>query len=290
MALLEVKELRTWFEGEAGTVRAVDGVSFSVGEGEVVGLVGGSGCGKTVTALSVLGLVPQPPGRIQAGSSIRLGDLELVGASPRELRAVRGRRVGMIFQEPMSSLNPVYTVGEQIGESLRLHRGVGRREARRLCVGLLEEVGIPEPERRRRQYPHELSGGMQQRVMIAMALAAEPELLIADEPTTALDVTTQAQILALLARLRESRGMALLLITHDLAVVAETCHRVLVMHRGRIVEADSVEAVFHRPRHPHTRSLLDSLSPLKGETGQGEADLEGGTGDGSPVGSDGSGS
>jgi len=265
MTLLEVRDLRTWFEGDAETVRAVDGVSFSVGEGEVVGLVGESGCGKTVTALSILGLVPEPPGRIQEGTSIRLGGRELVGASARELRSIRGRRVGMIFQEPMSSLNPVYTVGEQIGEALRLHRGVRRREARRLSVDLLDEVGIPEPGRRRTQYPHELSGGMRQRVMIAMTLAAEPELLIADEPTTALDVTTQAQILGLLDRLRSSRGMAMLLITHDLAVVAERCRRVLVMRHGRIVEEGSVEAIFREPRHPYTRYLVyAAMSPAAG--------------------------
>ena len=271
MTLLEVRDLRTWFEGDAGTIRAVDGVSFSVAEGEVVGLVGESGCGKTVTALSILGLVPRPPGRIQEGSSIRLGGRELVGASARELRGIRGRRVGMIFQEPMSSLNPVYTVGEQIGEALRLHRGVRRREARRLSVELLDEVGIPEPKRRRTQYPHELSGGMQQRVMIAMTLAAEPELLIADEPTTALDVTTQAQILALLDRLRRSRRMAMLLITHDLAVVAERCRRVLVMHHGRIVEEGAVEAIFREPRHPYTRRLVHSVSSPAAGSGSPEA-------------------
>jgi peptide/nickel transport system ATP-binding protein len=256
---LRVENLRTWFFSDAGTSRAVDGVSFAVHEGEAVGIVGESGCGKTITSLSLMGLVPSPPGRIVEGSSIRLRGRELVGLPERELRKIRGNEVAMIFQEPMSSLNPVYTAGSQIEEALRLHRGLSRREARRVGIDLLREVGIPEPERRFDEFPHQLSGGMQQRVMIALALSCEPGLLIADEPTTALDVTIQAQILQLLADLRRDRGMALLLITHDLGVVAEVCDRVLVMYAGEIVEEGPVREIFREPRHPYTRGLLDSL-------------------------------
>jgi peptide/nickel transport system ATP-binding protein len=215
--LLSVRDLRTWFFTDAGTSRAVDGVSFDIEEGEAVGIVGESGCGKTITSLSVMGLVPAPPGRIMEGSSIRFREEELVGLPERRLRKIRGNSIAMIFQEPMSSLNPVYSAGSQIEETLRLHRGLSSKEARRVGIELLREVGIPEPERRFDEYPHQLSGGMRQRVMIAMALSCEPGLLIADEPTTALDVTIQAQILALLAELRRRRRMALLLITHDLA-------------------------------------------------------------------------
>ncbi len=265
--LLSVTELRTWFSTDEGVARAVDGVSFEVHRGEAVGIVGESGCGKTVTSLSILGLVPDPPGRIQPGSSIRLGGEELVGLREDRLRRIRGNRVAMIFQEPMSSLNPVFTVGSQIDEALRLHRRLSGREARRVGIDLLREVGIPEPERRYDEYPHQLSGGMRQRVMIAMALSCEPELLIADEPTTALDVTIQAQILELLARLRADRGMALLLITHDLGVVAEVCDRVLVMYAGQVVESAGVEDLFLDPRHPYTRGLLDSLPQVSGARG-----------------------
>jgi len=257
--LLSVTELRTWFDTDQGVARAVDGVSFDVRAGETVGIVGESGCGKTVTSLSILGLLPTPPARILEGSSIRFRGEELVGASARKLRGIRGNDISMIFQEPMSSLNPVYTVGDQIGEALRLHRGMSRREARSEAVRLLEEVGIANAERRVDEYPHELSGGMRQRVMIAMALSCTPELLIADEPTTALDVTIQAQILELIADLRARRGMAVLLITHDLGVVAEVCDRVVVMYAGQIVERGTVEEIFADPRHPYSRGLLESL-------------------------------
>jgi len=264
MTLLKVDHLRTWFSTEAGDARAVDGVSFELEAGEAVGIVGESGCGKTVTSLSIMGLVPDPPGRILAGSSIRLRDRELVRLPERQLRRIRGNEMAMIFQEPMSSLNPVFTVGSQIAEALRLLRRLSAREARKVAVGLLEEVGISEPDRRFDDYPHQLSGGMRQRVMIAMALSCEPDLLIADEPTTALDVTIQAQILELLTRIRRDRGMALLLITHDLGVVAEVCDRVIVMYAGQVVETGPVEEIFLRPRHPYTRGLLDSLPAMVG--------------------------
>ncbi len=264
MTLLEIEGLRTWFETEAGTARAVDGVSLSMEEGEAVGLVGESGCGKTVTALSLMGLVPGPTGRIRDGSSIRLRGRELVGLAKGEMREVRGRKMAMVFQEPMTALNPVLPVGEQVGEALRFHEGVSGKEARRAAVRLLQEVGIPDPERRMKEYPHRLSGGMRQRVCLAIALSCGPELLIADEPTTALDVTIQAQILELLADLRRRRGMALLLISHDLSVVGRVCDRVAVMYGGRIVETGPVAAVFGSPRHPYTRGLLRSLPRVGG--------------------------
>ena len=257
--LLRVSNLSTWFDTDQGTARAVDGVSFDVHAGETVGIVGESGCGKTVTSLSILGLLPTPPARILPGSSILFRDQELVGAGERALRRIRGNEISMIFQEPMSSLNPVYSIGDQIGEALRLHRGMDRRAARVETVRLLEEVGIAGAARRVDEHPHELSGGMRQRVMIAMALSCAPELLIADEPTTALDVTIQAQILELIADLRTRRGMAVLLITHDLGVVAEVCDRVVVMYAGQVVERGTVEEIFGDPRHPYTRGLLDSL-------------------------------
>lgn len=262
MALLEVGDLSVEFATDAGVVRAVDRVSFSVAEGETLGIVGESGCGKTVTSLALMGLIPSPPGRVLEGSSIRLRGRELVGAGEKVLRSLRGNEMGMIFQEPMTSLNPVFTVGSQIAESLQRHRGMRKREALSRAEGLLREVGIPEPARRIHEYPHQLSGGMRQRVMIAMALACEPALLIADEPTTALDVTIQAQILALLAELRERRGMSVLLITHDLGVVAEVCDRVVVMYAGQVVESGPVAEIFREPRHPYTRGLLASLPRL----------------------------
>jgi peptide/nickel transport system ATP-binding protein/oligopeptide transport system ATP-binding protein len=263
--LLSVRDLRTWFHldqdlpGGGSIARAVDGVSFDVRSGETLGIVGESGCGKTVTSLSILGLLPTPPARIEEGSSIRFLGEELVGAAEHRLRELRGNEIAMIFQEPMSSLNPVFTVGRQIGEALRLHRGLDRAGARAEAVRLLAEVGIPDPASRVDAYPHQLSGGMRQRVMIAMALSCEPKLLIADEPTTALDVTIQAQILELLADLRERRGMAVLLITHDLGVVAEVCDRVIVMYAGQVVETGDVHAIFASPKHPYTRGLLGSL-------------------------------
>jgi len=265
-SLLEVESLSVSFRMDRGVARAVDRVSLRIDAGESVGIVGESGCGKTVTALSLLGLIPTPPGEVDASSSIRWKGEELVGISPRRLRALRGNEMAMIFQEPMSSLNPVLRIGTQIGEALTLHRGVDGRRARKMAVDLLGEVGIPEPARRVDEYPHQLSGGMRQRVMIAIALSCEPALLIADEPTTALDVTIQAQILDLLRELRQQRGMALLLITHDLAVVAESCDRVLVMYGGQIVETGPVSEVFRHPRHPYTQGLLNSL-PLLGSEG-----------------------
>ena len=259
MPLLEVTDLRTYFTTDAGVARAVDGVSFEVGPGETVGIVGESGCGKTVTALSILRLIPSPPGEIVSGSSIRLNDEELLEVKPARLREIRGNDIAMIFQEPMTSLNPVLTVGNQIGEVLRLHRGLSKREARAAGVALLAEVGIPEPDQRYDCYPHQMSGGMLQRVMIAIALSCEPRLLIADEPTTALDVTIQAQILDLLVSLQRRHGMALLLITHDLGVIAEVCDRVLVMYGGQIVEMGTTEEILTRPEHPYTQGLLASL-------------------------------
>jgi oligopeptide/dipeptide ABC transporter ATP-binding protein len=244
--LLAVRDLRTWFRTDAGIARAVDGVSFHVEEGEVLGIVGESGCGKSVTSLSIMQLIPRPPGEIVAGSSIRFKGEELVGAPERRLRDLRGNDIAMIFQEPMTSLNPVYPIGEQIMEALRLHRKLRRDAAREAAVELLRLVGIPNPEERIDSYPHQLSGGQRQRVMIAMALSCEPELLIADEPTTALDVTIQAQILDLLAELRQRLGMAIILITHDLGVVAE----------------GSVRDIFENPRHPYTEGLLRAIPRL----------------------------
>ncbi len=267
-ALLEVDGLRTWFATAAGEARAVDGVSFRIEEGESLGVVGESGCGKTVTALSLLGLVPEPPGRILHGSSIRWRGRELVGAPPEALRRVRGGEIAMVFQEPMTSLNPVLRVGRQIGEALRLHRGARGKSVRARAVSLLREVGIPDPEETVDAYPHALSGGMRQRVMIAMALAGDPGLLVADEPTTALDVTVQAQILDLLDRLRRDRGMALLLVSHDLGVVSGVCDRVAVMYAGRIVEIGASQRIFDAPVHPYTRALLASVPTAERRKGR----------------------
>ena len=260
--LLEVTDLRTYFHTDAGTAKAVDGVSFEVRKGEVLGIVGESGCGKSVTSLSVMQLIPRPPGEILEGSSIRFKGDELVGAGERRLRDLRGNDIAMIFQEPMTSLNPVFPVGDQISEALRLHRSMNKREARERSIEMLRLVGIPNPAERADDYPHQLSGGQRQRVMIAMALACEPELLIADEPTTALDVTIQAQILDLLAELRNRLGMAVILITHDLGVVAEVCDRVVVMYAGQVVEHGTVEQIFAEPRHPYTEGLLQAVPRL----------------------------
>jgi peptide/nickel transport system ATP-binding protein len=260
--LLEVNDLRTYFHTDAGTARAVDGVSFHVQQGEVLGIVGESGCGKSVTSLSIMQLIPRPPGEILDGSSIRFKGDELIGAGEKRLRDIRGNDIAMIFQEPMTSLNPVFPVGDQIGEALRLHRSMNKREARERSVEMLRLVGIPDPKARAGDYPHQLSGGQRQRVMIAMALACEPELLIADEPTTALDVTIQAQILDLLAELRSRLGMAVILITHDLGVVAEVCDRVVVMYAGQVVEHGTVEQIFADPRHPYTEGLLKAVPRL----------------------------
>ncbi len=256
--LLSVRDLVTTFRAHDATVRAVDGVSFDVPEGASIGLVGESGCGKSVTSLSILRLVPDPPGRIESGS-ILFRDRDLLALPEREMRAVRGDQISMIFQEPMTSLNPVYTVGSQIVEAIRLHRSVSRRAAHVRAVEMLRLVGVPSPEESSRSYPHELSGGMRQRVMIAMALSCEPKLLIADEPTTALDVTIQAQILELLSKLQRDLGMSVLLITHDLGIVAEHTSHVLVMYAGKIVESAPVADLFAHPRHPYTRGLLESI-------------------------------
>ncbi len=256
--LLRVRDLVTSFRTEQGVMRAVDGVSFEVPERATVGIVGESGCGKSVTALSILRLIPSPQGSIDQGS-IELRGKDLLALSERGMQSVRGNEISMIFQEPMTSLNPVYTVGTQIIEAIRLHRASSRRDARERAIEMLRLVGIPSPETNIDAYPHELSGGMRQRVMIAMALACEPSLLIADEPTTALDVTIQAQILALMANLRDKLGMSVLLITHDLGVVAEVASHVLVMYAGQIVESAETSALFAEPRHPYTRGLLRSL-------------------------------
>ena len=258
--LLEVKNLQTHFFTRAGTVRAVDDVSFHIDQGELLALVGESGCGKSVTALSVMRLVA-PPGRIVGGEILFEGD-NLLSVSEERMREIRGDDISMIFQDPMTSLNPVYTVGEQIAEALRLHRKLGRRAAREAAIEAMREVAIPDPARRADDYPHQLSGGMRQRVMIAMALACDPKLLMADEPTTALDVTIQAQMLELLNNLRQTRNLAVLLITHDLGVVAEVAERVAVMYTGRIVEASPVEELFARPKHPYTEGLLLSVPKL----------------------------
>ena len=259
--ILQVEELRTHFTTDGGVVRAVDGVSFEVRAGETLALVGESGSGKSVTALSILRLVPEPPGRIVGGRVIFEGR-DLLAVPPAAMRRVRGREISMVFQEPMSSLNPVFTCGEQIVEVLVLHERMARREARARAVELLQWVGIPDPVQRAAEYPHQLSGGMRQRVMIAMALACRPALLIADEPTTALDVTIQAQILELLQRLQDELGMAVLLITHDLGVVAETADRVAVLYAGQVVESCDAAAAFLRTRHPYTAGLLASLPRL----------------------------
>jgi oligopeptide/dipeptide ABC transporter ATP-binding protein len=259
-ALLEVRDLAVEFETPAGPVRAVDGVSFDVGAGSALGLVGESGCGKSLTALALLGLTP-PRGRI-AGGSVRFQGRDLLALPESELRRVRGASLALVFQEPAAALNPVYTVGDQIGEVLRVHGRADRRVARRRAIELLERVGIPDAASRAGAWPHELSGGMKQRVCIAMALACNPALLVADEPTTALDVTIQAQILELLADLRRSEGLAILLISHDLGVVGELCDRVAVMYSGRIVERGPAALLLERPRHPYTRGLLRSRPRL----------------------------
>ncbi|MCH0542470.1 ABC transporter ATP-binding protein [Streptomyces sp. MUM 203J] len=257
-ALLSVRDLTVTFPTRRGPVRAVDGLSFDVRKGRTLGIVGESGSGKSVTSLAVMGLHTGA----EVGGSVTLGGRELAGLPERELNRLRGRRMAMIFQDPLSSLHPYYTVGEQIAEHHRVHFGSRRTAARERAVEALAEVGIPEPVRRAGEYPHQFSGGMRQRVMIAMALACEPDLLIADEPTTALDVTVQAQILELLARIQEERGLAVIMITHDLGVVARVAHDVLVMYGGRAVEQAPVDALFASPAHPYTRALLDSLPRL----------------------------
>jgi len=259
--LLQVEGLRTAFDTSEGPARAVDGVSFEVAAGETVGIVGESGCGKSVTALSIMRLIQSPPGRIQDGQVV-FGDRNLLELDPSQMRAIRGNDIAMIFQEPMTSLNPVLTIGYQICEALRLHRGLSKQDALEQAERMLEMVEMPDARERLSSYPHQLSGGMRQRVMIAMALSCEPRLLIADEPTTALDVTIEAQILRLLRALRDRTGMAMILITHDLGVVATCAERIIVMYAGRVVEEGPVERVFREPIHPYTRGLLNSLPKM----------------------------
>jgi len=262
--LLQVRDLKTYFHTEAGTAKAVDGVSFDIKEGEVLGLVGESGSGKSVTALSIIRLIPDPPGKIVSGSIAYKGQ-DLLQLSWEDIRKVRGNEISMIFQEPMTSLNPVFTIGMQVMEVILQHNDVSRKEAFDRAVNMLELVGIPDAARRMNDYPHQFSGGMRQRVMIAIALACDPSLLIADEPTTALDVTIQAQILELMLKVKDERkNAAILLITHNLAVVAETCHRVMVMYGGKIQEIAPVRELFKNPQHPYTKGLLASLPAVDG--------------------------
>jgi peptide/nickel transport system ATP-binding protein len=271
--LLDVRNLVTAFRTEDGPVRAVDDVSFSVAPGRTLAIVGESGCGKSVTALSVMRLI-DANGEVESGS-IRLDGEELLARSPKEMREVRGNLVSMIFQEPMTALNPVVTVGKQIVEVFRIHRGLSRAEGRRAAIDALRTVRIPDPERRVDEYPFQMSGGMRQRVMIAMALACEPRLLIADEPTTALDVTIQAQILKLMRQLQRERGTAILFITHDLGVVAEMADDVLIMYAGKVVERGTVEQIFERPSHPYTQGLIASIPALDSDRSQRLATIEG---------------
>lgn len=263
--LLEVKNLRTQFRIKGGMVNAVDGVDFEIDKGEVVAIVGESGSGKSVTSLSIMGLIPNPPGKVIDGQIIFKNE-DLLKKSKREMKDIRGNEISMIFQEPMTSLNPVFTIGRQISEALIRHKKMKKKEALARSVELLELAGIPSPEERVRSYPHEMSGGMRQRVMIAIALACNPELLIADEPTTALDVTIQAQILELMLKLKEELNTSILLITHDLGVVAETADRVVVMYCGKVVEKGKVEELFEKPLHPYTEGLLCSIPKVDEKT------------------------
>lgn len=258
--LLDIRELKTYFFTDRGLIKAVDGISFSLDRGQTLALVGESGCGKSVTALSMLRLVPDP-GRIAGGQIFFAGE-DILRLPAGEMRRIRGNRIAMVFQEPMTALNPVFRIGDQVTEVLRLHKGLSRIEAERTAVALLEKVGIPEPRQRLKNYPHQLSGGLRQRVVIAMALACNPELLIADEPTTALDVTIQAQIMSLLRQLQAENDMATLLITHDLGIVAESADQVAIMYAGLIVEHADVETLFRQPSHPYTMGLLDSVPHL----------------------------
>jgi peptide/nickel transport system ATP-binding protein/oligopeptide transport system ATP-binding protein len=260
-ALLEIENLRVTFGTRYGEVTALDSVSLHVNEGETLGVVGESGCGKSITALSVMGLIPQPPGKI-AGGSIRLGGEELVNASPARMRALRGADVAMIFQEPMTSLNPVFSVGDQIAEAIMLHQKVSSDQAFKDAVALLDRVGIPSPDKRARDFPHQLSGGMRQRVMIAMAVSCRPKVLIADEPTTALDVTVQAQIFDLLNEIQRDFGAAIVLITHDMGAISEMADRVAVMYAGRVIEEASADDVLDYPQHPYARGLIDCIPAL----------------------------
>lgn len=262
--LLEATDLEVVFRIRSGEIHAVNSVSFSLEPGEILGVVGESGCGKSVTMMSMLGLLPSPPAEVRSGSVMFDGQ-DLLKVSEDELRQIRGGDIGFIFQDPMTSLNPVFTVGFQLRETLRRHLGISRQEARKRSLELLKLVGIPDAERRLKDYPHQFSGGMRQRVMIAIALACDPKLLIADEPTTALDVTIQAQILALVGELRERLGMAIIWITHDLGVVAGIAHRVIVMYAGQIVECATVDELFESPKHPYTRALLETVPAVRGK-------------------------
>jgi len=273
MDLLSIRDLETSFFTTRGTARAVNGVSLDVARGETVAVVGESGCGKTMLALSVLRLVPDPPGRI-TGGQINFDGTDLLTLPESAMRSIRGNRISMIFQEPMTSLNPVFKVGEQIAEAVRLHQGADHAQAREAAMEMLHLVGIPNPERRVDSYPHEMSGGMRQRVVIAMALACNPDLVLADEPTTALDVTIQAQILQLMMDLKERKNSAIMLITHDLGIVAQTCSRVAVMYAGRIVEQASVADLFREPLHPYTQGLMRSV-PRLGDRGSALEPIQG---------------
>jgi oligopeptide transport system ATP-binding protein len=264
MALLQVRDLRTEFHTQDGVVKAVNGISYEVNEGETVAIVGESGCGKSVGVLSIMRLIPQPPGRI-VGGEVFFEGRDLLKLPEDELRHIRGNRISMIFQDPMTSLNPVLTIGKQVGEALEVHKGLSPREARQRTIELLRMVGIPEAERRINDYPHQFSGGMRQRAMIAMALSCNPQLLIADEPTTALDVTIQAQIIDLVKRLRDEFGMAIIWITHDLGIVAGLANRVIVMYAGYIIESAPVRELYARPAHPYTFGLLRSVPRLDAE-------------------------
>lgn len=262
--LLEVSDLRTEFITDAGVIRAVDGISLSIRQGETLGIVGESGCGKSITSLSIMQLLPKKIGRVASGE-VRFQGKDMLKLSGREIRRIRGNRMAMIFQEPMTSLNPVFKIGKQISEAARYHLKLGKKEAWARSVDMLRKVGIPRPDKIAEQYPHQLSGGMRQRVMIAMAMVCSPQLLIADEPTTALDVTIQAQILDLMRDLQRTENMAIMMITHDLGVVAEMCDRVMVMYAGQVVEETDVKTLFADPKHPYTRGLLASLPQLGGD-------------------------
>lgn len=269
--ILELKDLHTHFHTPEGVVRAVDGVTYSLKSGETLGVVGESGCGKSVTALSILNLVPQPPGRI-FGDGILFEGKDLTQLPSKEMRSIRGNNIAMIFQEPMTSLNPVFTIGFQISEAVMLHQGMKKKAAMDRSAEMLDLVGIPLPRQRVKEYPHQLSGGMRQRAMIAMALSCNPKILLADEPTTALDVTIQAQILDLMMKLKEEFGTAIILITHDLGLVAETCERVVVMYAGKVVEEAPIGEIFGNPLHPYTQGLLGSVPKLENDRSTGRVD------------------
>ena len=260
--LLHVEQLRVEFKTRHGIAKVLDGINFSLSPGETLGIVGESGCGKSMTALSIMGLVPVPPGRI-AGGSVYLNDEDLLQASEKRMREVRGNEISMIFQEPMTSLNPVYTIGDQIAETVLIHQNLSRKDAWDRAVEMLKAVHIPAPEKRAKEYPHQMSGGMRQRAMIAMALACKPQVLIADEPTTALDVTVQAQVFDLLLELRETTGTAIILITHDMGAVAEMSDRVAVMYAGRMIETGPVEQILEDPRHPYTKGLITCVPHME---------------------------